>query len=59
MTEYKSVRTQPDKIETVANAEAQQDWRVCAVLPFRYLPASGGAGSELTELVLIFERGTP
>jgi hypothetical protein len=58
MREYKSVRTQPDKIDTVANLEAQQDWRLCAVLPFRYLPTPviGTPGLELSELVVIFER---
>jgi hypothetical protein len=56
MREYKSVRTQPDNIETVANAQAQEDWRICAVMPFRYLPAAGTSGSEVTELVVIFER---
>ena len=58
MREYKSVKTQPDNIETVANAQAQEDWRICAVMPFRYLPAVGTSGLELTELVVIFERGT-
>jgi len=56
MREYKSVRTQPDNIETVANAQAQEDWRICAVMPFRYLPAVGTSGSEVTELMVIFER---
>jgi hypothetical protein len=56
MREYKSVRTQPDNIETVANAQAQEDWRICAVMPFRYVPAVGTSGSEVTELVVIFER---
>ena len=56
MREYKSVRTQPDNIETVANAQAQEDWRICAVMPFRYLPAVGTSGSEVSELVVIFER---
>ena len=56
MREYKSVRTQPDNIETVANDQEHEDWRICAVMPFRYLPAVGTSGSEVTELVVIFER---
>jgi len=58
MREYKSVKTQPDNIETVANVQAQEDWRICAAMPFKYLPAVGTSGLELTELVVIFERGT-
>ena len=58
MREYKSVKTQPDNIETIANAQAQEDWRICAVMPFRYLSVVGTSGLELAELVVIFERGT-
>ena len=57
MREYKSVNIKPDNIETVANTQAQEDWRICAVIPFRYLPAVGTSGLEVTELMVIFERG--
>jgi hypothetical protein len=58
MREYKSVKTQLDNLETVANVQAQEDWRICAVMLFRYLLAVGTSGLELTELVVIFECGT-
>jgi hypothetical protein len=42
---------------TVANDEAKNDWRVIEVLPAQNLPVTGTSGLELTEIVIIFERG--
>lgn len=57
MKEYESVRTQAAQLQTVANGHAMNDWRVLAVLPAQYMPAVGASGLELTEVVIIFERG--
>jgi hypothetical protein len=58
MKEYKSAKIAVDEFDQSVNAEAAQDWRVLSVVPSRYLPAMSASGLQLTEVTVIFERGT-
>ena len=58
MKEYKSIRTEAGQFPKVATDEAiTGDWRVLTVLPAKYVPFIGTSGLDLTEIVVIFERG--
>jgi hypothetical protein len=55
--EYKSIRTQTPELPIVANVQAQDDWRVLTVLPIKFSSVTAPSGLELTEIVILFERG--
>jgi hypothetical protein len=44
-------------VAATATQEAQGDWQVLSVVPHRMLPAFGNSGLELTEVLIVFERG--
>jgi len=57
MKEYKSIRTQTAELPIIANGQAPDDWRVPTVLPVRFSSVTAPSGLEVTEIVILFERG--
>jgi hypothetical protein len=55
--EYQTKHVPIADVAATATQEAQGDWQVLSVVPHRMLPALGNSGLELTEVLIVFERG--